>query len=145
VTDTTKAETSGADPVFPPGRYGRRRAPRRRRGWLPVIAAVLAVTIAILIAVRLYRQYGNPLYDAAVIRVTELADDHVTVEFQVTVPAGGSASCTVRARATSGAEVGRETIDVRAEPGQTRAVAVHRLATTQRARVAEVPGCGPVR
>ncbi|HET6213894.1 MAG TPA: DUF4307 domain-containing protein [Micromonosporaceae bacterium] len=141
--DSTQATTPGAGPVFPPGRYGRRREPGRRRRWLPVFTAIAVALGALALTLRLYAQYGNPPYEASVIRVTETADDHVTIEFAVTVPAGGAASCTVRALASSGLQVGRDTVEVRAAAGQTRVVSTYRLATTGPARVADVPGCGP--
>jgi hypothetical protein len=97
----------------------------------------------VALALRLYGQYGDPTYDVAVTRVTELADDHVTVEFAVTVPTGGAADCTVRALAYSGAEVGRARVEVRAAPGERQVVTSYRLATSQRPYHADVPGCGP--
>ena len=101
------------------------------------------VAAALLVAWRLYRQYGDPLYDANVSRVTESTSTEVTVEFAVTVPAGGAARCTLRARGADGRQIGHELVEVQAEPGRTRAVGVHRLPTDGYARAVDVVGCGP--
>ena len=47
-------------------------------------------------------------------RYTDITDTQVLVDFRVTVPAGGSAVCVLRARARDGAEVGREEVTVTA-------------------------------
>jgi hypothetical protein len=137
----THATTPVPPPVFPPGRYGRRRAPTGRRRWrVALLAAVLAVGMLGL-ATRLYLQYGDPNYEAQVIRYTELTDRQVVIEFRVTVPPGGAALCTVRARSEPGAEVGQAQVRVQAAPDQTRAQAVYRLATTARPVTGEVVRC----
>ncbi len=133
-------ETRTTAPVFPPGRYGRRRE-RRRRPWVAAVLAGVVLVAGALMAYRLYRQYGDPTYQAEVIRYTDIADTQVVIDFQVTVPAGGSAVCAVRARAYDGAEVGRGEVAVRAEPGQTRAVASHTLPTRARPFIGEVVRC----
>ena len=130
-------ETHATAPVFPPGRYGRRRATGRRR-WLPAVLATLVALAGLAIAVRLYQQYGDPLYDAHVVRYTDVTDTQVVVEFQVTVPAGGSAVCVLRARDRAGAEVAREEVRVTAQPGERHPRVVHRLATTGRPVTGEV-------
>jgi Domain of unknown function (DUF4307) len=136
----THATTAASPPVFPPGRYGRRRAPRRRRMLPWVLGAVLAV-VTVGLAVRLYGQYGDPTYDAQVLRYTEITDRQIVVEFRVNVPSGGAAVCAVRARSAAGAEVGRAEVRLRAEPGRTSARTVYRLATTARPVTGEVVRC----
>lgn len=136
----THATTAGPPPVFPPGRYGRRRAPRRRRWPLWVVGALLIV-VTVALSARLYGQYGDPMYDARVLRYTEVTDRQIVVEFRVTVPPGGAAVCAVRARSEAGAEVGRAEVPVRAEPGRNTAHAVYRLATTGRPVTGEVVRC----
>ncbi len=139
----TTATSASAAPVFPPGRYGRRRAARRRRPWVTaLLVAVLGVALLAL-SFRLYRQYGDPNYDAQVITYTEITDSQVVIDFRVTVPEGGSAVCVLRARARDGAVVGLETISVSAEPGQRHLTVRHRLATTARPIVGEVLRCRP--
>lgn len=137
----THATTGTGTPVFPPGRYGRRREPRRRRPWL--VALLLAVVIAIgaVLALRLYRQYGDPTYDAQVVRYTDITDTQVLIEFRVTVPAGGAAICVVRARSRDGAEVGKAEVRVSAAPDETRPVMTYRLVTTARPINGEVIRC----
>jgi hypothetical protein len=145
VTDrpATDAPTT---PVFPSGRYGRRRAPAgRRQRWL-VGLLVTAVTATLgLTSVRLYRLYGDPHYTAEVITYTGITDTQMLLDFRVTLPEGGSAICVVRARSRDGAEVGREEVRVDAPPGETRPAVRHRLATTARPMLGEVPRCRPAR
>lgn len=137
-THTTTPPTA---PVFPPGRYGRRRAERRQRPWLVwVLVSVLVATLS-LMSLRLYRMYGDPNYTAEVITYTEITDSQILVDFRVTVPAGGSAVCVLRARSFDGAEVAREEVTVTAPPGEKRPTARHRLATTARPMLGEVLRC----
>jgi Domain of unknown function (DUF4307) len=144
VTETHATPPSGA-PVFPPGRYGRRRSPGPRRRWLVAVLALAAVAVTSLIAARMYQMYGNPHYDATVITYTDITDSHIVITFRVTVPAGGSADCVLRARARDGAEVGREDVRVDAAPGENTVTASHRLPTSRQAFVGEVLRCRPVR
>jgi len=137
----TPATTTSTAPVFPPGRYGRRRAPRRRRPWLAALLALAAVVAGTAVTVRLYRLYGDPTYDPKVITYTGITDREIVVDFQVTVPAGGSAECLLRARSRNGAEVGRAEVTVHAEPGQNRIITSYRLATTERPFIGEVTRC----
>ncbi|MGW4497152.1 DUF4307 domain-containing protein [Micromonospora sp. NPDC004336] len=141
MTETHATPTTGA-PVFPPGRYGRRRESGRR----PLLAALLAVALVAalsLVAVRLYRQYGDPNYDAQVITYTEITDSQVLVDFRVTVPEGGSAVCLLRARDRAGAEVGREEVTVTAPAGRRQVTTRHRLTTDARPFIGEVVRCRP--
>ncbi len=106
------SETRATAPVFPPGRYGRRRDGRRRL-LLPVLLAVSVGIAAVFLAVRLYGQYGDPTYDAQIVGWTDVTDKQMTIRFTVRVPAGGSATCGLRARSYDGAEVGRRTARAR--------------------------------
>ncbi|MFC4020513.1 DUF4307 domain-containing protein [Micromonospora sp. GCM10011542] len=141
----THATISPGAPVFPPGRYGRRREPggRGRRTLLAALALVVLVTALTLISLRLYRQYGDPAYDAQVITYTDITDAQVLVDFRVTVPEGGSAVCVLRARDRAGTEVGREEVTVTARAGDRHVTTRHRLATTARPFVGEVLRCRP--
>lgn len=127
-------------PVFPPGRYGRRRAPGRRP-LVAVLVAVALVTVLGLVVHRLYRQYGDPAYDAQVITYQQITDSQVVIDFRVTVPPGGTAVCALRARSHDGAVVGREEVRVQAAPGERQVRASHRLATTARPFIGEVLHC----
>jgi hypothetical protein len=134
-------ETPATTPVFPPGRYGRRREPRRTRRWVvPALAALVALA-AVWAGVRLYQQYGDPTYEAAVIRYTDITDTSVAVDFTVRVPPGGSARCALRARSYDGAEVGRAEVTVTAAPGERSAAARHTVTTTARPFIGEVVRC----
>ncbi len=130
-------------PVFPPGRYGHRRAHRRRRPWVSALLAVALLAVLGAVSYRLYRQYGDPNYDAQVITYTEITDSQLVLDFRVTVPAGSSATCVLRARSKDGAEVAREEVRVTAEPGQRHVTARHLLATTARPILGEVLRCRP--
>ncbi|GIJ28582.1 hypothetical protein Vqi01_37440 [Micromonospora qiuiae] len=130
-------------PVFPPGRYGRRRAPRRRRPVLAALLVVAAVAALTVISVRLYKQYGDPMYDAQVISYSDITDTQVVVDFRVHLPDGGSAVCLLRARDHAGGEVAREEVPVTAAEGQSQVVLRHRLATTARPFIGEVVRCRP--
>lgn len=137
----THATIPPGTPVFPPGRYGRRRQPGRRRPLLAALLAVVLVALLGLVSVRLYRQYGDPNYQAQVITYTDITDTQVLVNFRVTVPDGGSAVCVLRARDRDGAEVAREEVTVTAPPGERHVTTVHRLATSARPFIGEVLRC----
>lgn len=132
-----------AAPTFPPGRYGRRRQPRRRGRWLPVLLAVALVAALGAVTIRLYQRYGDPNYRAQVISYTDITDTQVVIEFQVTVPADGSAVCVLRARSRDGAEIGREKVVIKATGGDRHPTVRHRLATTGQAMIGEVVRCRP--
>lgn len=138
-------ETHATAPVFPPGRYGRRRSPRRTPRWLPAVLALAVAGAGVLLAVRLYAQYGDSTYEVTTTRFGEVTEHGVTVEFTVVVPPGGSAVCIVRARAYAGQEVGSARVPVTAPPGERRASMSYQLATTERAYLAEAVRCGPAR
>lgn len=140
VTETNATRSSDA-PVFPADRYGHRRAPRRRRPWLRALLVVALVAVLGLASARLYRQYGDPTYDAQVITYTDITDSQLRLVFRVTVPAGGSAICAVRARSRDGAEVAREEVRVDAPAGERQPVVEHQLTTTGKALLGEVLRC----
>ena len=139
----THATPPPGSPVFPPGRYGRRRAARPRRRWQVALLAAAAVALSCLIAVSLYQKYGNPDYDPQVVTYTDTTDTQIVITFRVAVPAGGSADCLLRARARDGAEVGRADVRVRARAGETSVTSSHRVATSRRAFVGEALRCRP--
>lgn len=135
-------ETHVAAPVFPPGRYGRRRSGNRPSRLLIAVLALVMLAITGSIGVRLYQAYGERDYSSAVTRFS-VADREVAVEFIVRIPAGAAASCVVRARNAAGIEVGHETILVAAGADPARTVATHRLTTSDRPVTGEVQGCVP--
>jgi hypothetical protein len=133
-------ETRATTPAFPPGRYGRRRDGRRRTLG-PILLAVTTLAASLLLAVRLYGQYGDPTYDAKLISYTDITDSGVTVQFTVHVPAGGSATCGLRARSYEGAEVGRRTVTVSATAGATLITASEPVPATSRPFIGEIVRC----
>ncbi|MFC0028856.1 DUF4307 domain-containing protein [Micromonospora chaiyaphumensis] len=139
----THATVAPGAPVFPPGRYGRRREPGRRRPILPVLVAVVLLALLGLVAARLYNQYGDPDYRAEVITYTGITDSSVTVDFRVTVPEGGSATCLLRARSHDGADVGHLEATVTAPPGERHVRSRQEVPTSARPFIGEVLRCRP--
>ncbi|MEV6598087.1 DUF4307 domain-containing protein [Actinoplanes sp. NPDC051346] len=134
------SETRATAPVFPPGRYGRRRDGRRRPA-VPIIFAVVVAIAAVALAFRLYQQYGNPHYDAQIVRWTGVTETQITIDFTVRVPAGGAATCKLRARDYAGNQVGIQTVTVRATGTDSTIEASEVVPTTAKAFVGEVLGC----
>ncbi|HEX6498031.1 MAG TPA: DUF4307 domain-containing protein [Micromonosporaceae bacterium] len=129
-------------PVFPPGRYGRRREPRRAPRWLVALLVAVVVAAGLAVSYGLYVKYGSDPFTGQVTRYSEVADDHVTVEFQVHRPAGAAGVCGVRARSRDGREVGWAEVPVpRGDPAQRDVKLTYRLATTARAFAVDVQNC----
>ena len=135
-------ETRATAPAFPPGRYGRRRDGRRHLA-VPVAIGVLVILGCVLLSVRLYQRYGDPDYKPQIVGWTDVTATRMTIEFTVRVPAGGSATCVLRARTYEGAEVGRRTVTVRAAGHRTTIDAREVVPTTARAAVGDVLTCRP--
>jgi hypothetical protein len=135
-------ETRATTPVYPPGRYGRRRDGRRHLA-VPIMFALLIVGLSVLVAVRLYRQYGDPRYDPQIVGWTDVTATQMTVRFTVRVPPGGAAICQLRARSYEGAEVGIRTVTVAATGDNTVIDASETVPTTARAAVGEALRCRP--
>ena len=110
----TPATTRLARPIFPPGRYGRRREPRRTPRWVIAVMAVALAGLTGLAGVTLFKAYGERDYSASVTAFAEITDTQVVVTFMVRLPAEGTAKCVVRARDETGVEAGREEIIVKA-------------------------------
>jgi hypothetical protein len=133
-------------PVFPVGRYGHRRDPAalRRRRLVGFALGALTVLAGGLIAVKLYQQYGSAPYQVSNVTTTNLTDTSFTVHFTVSQPTGQSARCTVVGHTRDGLEVGRGEVKVPAPgPSDTSSQVTFTLATTARAVIGEVQGCGP--
>jgi uncharacterized protein DUF4307 len=137
------SETRATTPVFPPGRYGRRRNGRHRPRVVSVVALALVVAASVLLSVRLYQRYGQTDYQPQIVGWDEPTDQQMTIRFTVRVPAGGSASCGLRARDYNGNEVGRRDVVVHAAPGATKIEAKEPVPTTARGSVGDVLGCEP--
>jgi Domain of unknown function (DUF4307) len=140
--------TETPPPVFPPGRYGRRRDPayQHRRRWVTYLVAAMVIVAGVAIAVKLYRQYAQSPYQVTIIGVQDLSESGVTVTFEVTTPPGQGATCTVRAHTRDGELVGEAQVDVPpGAAGQTVSRVTYSLVTTKKPITGEVPGCGPSR
>ncbi|MFF5084052.1 DUF4307 domain-containing protein [Actinoplanes sp. NPDC000266] len=136
------SETRTTAPVFPPGRYGRRRSGRRRLV-LPILVLVVVLAASLVLSLKLYQRFGQTDYDAQIVGWSEPTDKEMVIEFRVRVPAGGAASCVLRARDYDGFEVGRQTVVVRPEAGETDIEAKETVPTTARGSVGDVLGCDP--
>jgi hypothetical protein len=129
---------NAAAPVFPPGRYGRRREPARTPRWLPVALLVPVVLAMVLLAGYLYRQYGDPPYQVSVRSQDAITDTSATVTFSVHKRDGGPAVCRVQAKSYSGAEVGYGDVAV---PAGTDVTVRYTVATSARPYAVDVLGC----
>lgn len=128
--------TPGAGPVFPPGRYGRRREPTRRRWVVPVVLAAVVAVMALLV-VKLFTQYGSPQYSPTVLSLTNVTETSTTVKFRVQKPSP-AAVCMVIAEARDGSVLGSSTVPV---PVGTDVTVTYTITTTDRPYIAEVPSC----
>lgn len=133
----TQTSTPGTAPVFPPGRYGRRREPTRGRWVVPVVLSA-TVAVMLLLAVKLYQQYGTEKISATVQSLTDVSPSSITVTFTVHKPDGVPVTCTVDALAVDGSALGTAEVSVPAGNDVTVTYTVH---TTARAYIAQVPTC----
>jgi hypothetical protein len=137
----TRQGAAPSVPVFPPGRYGRRRASaggsrRRRRG--PLLLGAAGALVGLVLAGILYARHGNPTYQPTVVGY-DLAADHATVRFRLHKPADRTAVCHLRARSRDGAEVG--SADVVVPVGDNVDVS-HTFATSGPPMAVELTWCG---
>lgn len=139
----THATVAAGAPVYPPGRYGRRREPGRRRPLMLALTVTVLLAVLGLGAAKLYYQYGDPEYQGEMISYSDITDSRVTVDFRVTVPPGGSATCLLRARSHDGAQVGTVETTVTAEPGQRHIRTRQEVPTSARPFIGEVLRCRP--
>lgn len=130
--------TPASGPVFPPGRYGRRREGARRR-WPGVLVFALVIAAMVAIAVRLYGQYGNDQFSPTVTNLTGATDSSVVVTIRVQKPQA-PAVCTVDAEGRDGTVLGSAEVHV---PAGTDVTVTHTVTTRARAAMAEVPSCRP--
>ena len=136
------SETHTTNPVFPPGRYGRRRS-GRRSPVLPIAILVLVVAGSILLSVRLFHRYGQTDYEPQIVGWDDPTATSMTIEFKVRVPGGRPASCDLRARDYNGNTVGTRTVVVHPRGNATEIQAKEPVPTTAKASVGEVLRCQP--
>jgi hypothetical protein len=132
--------TETAAPIFPTGRYGKRREPRRSRRVLIAVLLIPVVLAGLWLAVRLYRQYGGTDYQSTLQSTSIINDHQVKVNFAVHKPGGLPAICQVQAQDFSMAEVGYATVSV---PAGVDVRVNYLLSTTARAYGVNVLGCQP--
>jgi hypothetical protein len=136
-------ETRATAPVFPPGRYGHRRAPGLRRRVGPLIFAAVVLVASVLLTVQLYDRYGRTDYQSKIVGWSDDSSTRLTIEFEVRIPANGTATCVLRARSYDGAEVGRREVRL-ANPGATAQIRAREdVSTRARASHGDVVRCRP--
>lgn len=134
------SETHATTPVFPPGRYGRRREAGRRR-LLPILLTVAFGLGLAGVTFAYYDKFGQTDYTADIIGWDEPTDSEMVIEFRVQVPEGGAAMCVVRARDYDGFEVGRKAVTVRAPQDGGSVEVRESVPTAKRGSVGDVMGC----
>jgi len=102
-----------------------------------LLVFALVIAAMVMIAVRLYGQYGNGQFSPSVTNLTDVTDSSVTVTIRVQKP-DAPAVCTVDAEARDGTVVGSAEVNL---PAGTSVTVTHTVATTSRPYIAEVPGC----
>lgn len=132
------ARTAGPPSQWPPhiqARYGITDRPR----WVPVAVAGLALSflgVVLFLGLRL----GNAAIDAGVLAYTTVADDRMTIGYEVDRRELSPATCVLRARASDGFDVGYAVVEL--PPAQGRTNHTYEMATAYRALVGELLGCG---
>jgi len=141
VTQTSPTgATEDAAPMFPPGRYGRRRDGRGRPGWVNALLIGTGVAILALFAVRLYLGYGNDSFSATVLRSSDITSHSMTVTLQVDKADGRAGSCIVQAFAFDQSQVGQATVHV---PAGKSVKVTATIQTSQRPYIAQMGDCQP--
>ena len=139
VPDVPSDPTNSDGPMFPPGRYGRRRGSGTHRPrWVVPVIVLAIIAIMGALTVKLYRQYGSPQFRPTVLKLTNATNDSLDVTFTVAKPDGSPATCTVDALARNGGALG--TAEVPVPSGKNVQVTVT-IKTTARAYGAQVPSC----
>src|SRR4051794_35940682 len=59
------SETRTTEPVFPPGRYGRRRSGQRFQA-APIIVLAVVIAASLLLSVKLYQRFGQTDYKSQI-------------------------------------------------------------------------------
>ncbi|WP_402466908.1 DUF4307 domain-containing protein [Isoptericola aurantiacus] len=134
--------TSEQHPTVPADRYGRAGAtPRRRPGRGRKVAIGVALTAAVA-AVGWYsfaRNAADPV-TSEMVGFTAVDAEHVEARFQVNMPPGTTAVCTLDALAPSYAQVG--TLDVPVGPSESRSTGYEvTIGTSQLATSVDIASC----
>ncbi|GGU36564.1 DUF4307 domain-containing protein [Streptomyces lavendofoliae] len=123
---------------LPEGRYGR-SADERADRTLKIVGSVLGVALLALVGWFGYDYVAGQRVSAEMIKFDVSADDRVQVHLEVRKDRDAKGSCTVRALAENGAEVGHK--DVRFDQAVDRIDEVVTVRTTARATSTELLGC----
>lgn len=148
VVEDNGVMTSEQHPTVPAGRYGGSptaadRATTSGRGLGPGAKAAIGVALAAAVAATAWFSFAQSTADpvtAEMVGFDVVDAEHLSVTFQVHMPPGTTAVCTVDALAASYAQVG--TLDVPVGPVQDRTSAYEvTVGTSQQAESADVTGC----
>jgi hypothetical protein len=134
----TTSGTAGDPSQWPEhirARYGITDRPR----WVPWLIGLLGVAFVAVVMV-LGVRLANPAIDAGVTSYVTVADDHMSIEFEVVRRETSPATCVLRARAEDGFDVGYATVELPAAQGRT--LHEYQMRTAYRALVGELVGCG---
>ncbi|MEV3989432.1 DUF4307 domain-containing protein [Streptomyces sp. NPDC049837] len=123
---------------LPEGRYGRSADERADRK-LKIVGSVLGVALLAMVGWFGYDYVAGQKISAEVIKFDLSADDRVQVHLEVRKDPAAKGSCTLRALAEDGSEVGHK--DVRFDQADDRIDQVVTVRTTTRATSAELLGC----
>jgi Domain of unknown function (DUF4307) len=129
-------ETTTDQPVYPPGRYGKRREPRPPRRGRTILVAAVGGLVGLVLALVMFARY-HARYQPQVINF-RLDDRSATVRFEVTHQGETDLVCHVRSRSRDGVVVG--SADVRVPQGH-RGPTTHTITTTDTPVSAEVTVC----
>ena len=125
---------AGADRSDLSARYGTDRRP-----WGVAIVATLVIVPFLGWVIWAAFEHANQELRWETIGFSDVTDQSVTVNFDVSFPAGASAECTVRAMDVHGVEVGRAQVPVQSDG--TSATVVYALPVTARPSSAFVESC----
>jgi hypothetical protein len=124
----------------PTDRYGHRRAGTGRSARIGAGAAI-AVCVALAAWFAAAQHDATPI-SAEVVGFVVVSSERIDIEFQVSMPAGSTAVCTLGALAENFAEVGSHEVTVGpAQAGTARYAAT--VSTSQLAVAATIAGCRP--
>ncbi|SDE28200.1 DUF4307 domain-containing protein [Glycomyces harbinensis] len=140
-TQTTEGRVpETADVTFPDGRYGRRRAPRRRRPAVTAVLLVGVVAAGLFAAWRLSELYGQNEVSERLLGYDDSVAGQVDITFEVYKPAGEGATCAVRSRDLAGAEIGYAEVAIPAD-GSTRVEMTYTLSVEGEPNTGEILRC----
>ncbi|MGV1004114.1 MAG: DUF4307 domain-containing protein [Candidatus Nanopelagicales bacterium] len=128
-----------ADPATWPEYIRARYGVRARPPWRTPLLVVIGVTFAVVMGLVGWRLAYRPI-SVGVVGYETLADDRLTITFDVARRVDKPVECVLRARSEDGTDVAYATVRLPAATGTTRVT--YDLATSSRAFVGELLGCG---